>query len=74
MATQNGSEVAEEIRQRGQQPMLASQRAKEASEAQQGRFSKWFPLSAKEGFDQVCSLHVAHNALDWANSSSGGQA
>ena len=31
--------------------MLASQRAKEQGEAT-GRFSKWFPLSAKSGFDQ----------------------
>ncbi|EDU47775.1 conserved hypothetical protein [Pyrenophora tritici-repentis Pt-1C-BFP] len=35
----------------GQQSMLASQRAKEQGEAT-GRFSKWFPLSAKSGFDQ----------------------
>ncbi|XP_014556468.1 hypothetical protein COCVIDRAFT_99838 [Bipolaris victoriae FI3] len=37
--------------QGGQQSMLASQRAKEQGEAQ-GRFSKWFPLSAKAGFEQ----------------------
>ena len=41
----------EEARQGGQQAMLASQRAKEQGEAQ-GRFSKWFPLSAKSGFEQ----------------------
>jgi cardiolipin-specific phospholipase len=35
----------------GQQSVLASQRAKEQGEAQ-GRFSKWFPLSAKSGFEQ----------------------
>jgi cardiolipin-specific phospholipase len=44
MAGQNSEEG-------GQQAMLASQRAKEQGEAQ-GRFSKWFPLSAKSGFDQ----------------------
>ncbi len=73
MATQGGSEAGEDIRQRGQQPMLARQRAKEEGEAQQGRFSKWFPLSAKAGFDQVCLLHW-HITFDWTNSSSGGQA
>ncbi|CAE7028361.1 hypothetical protein P3342_006175 [Pyrenophora teres f. teres] len=41
----------EEAGQGGQQSMLASQRAKEQGEAT-GRFSKWFPLSAKSGFDQ----------------------
>ncbi|KAL6708090.1 hypothetical protein ACN47E_003524 [Coniothyrium glycines] len=49
MAAQEGSE---EIQERGQQSMLASQRAKEAGDVQQGRFAKWFPLSAKAGFDQ----------------------
>ncbi|OAL47666.1 alpha/beta-hydrolase [Pyrenochaeta sp. DS3sAY3a] len=48
MATQNGEDISE----RGQQSMLASQRAKEQGEVQQGRFSKWFPLGAKAGFDQ----------------------
>ncbi|KAF2849788.1 alpha/beta-hydrolase [Plenodomus tracheiphilus IPT5] len=49
MATQD-----EEVRERGQQSMLASQRAKEQGEdaAPQGRFSKWFPLGAKAGLDQ----------------------
>ncbi|KAI8941772.1 hypothetical protein NX059_002976 [Plenodomus lindquistii] len=44
----------EEIRERDQQSMLASQRAKEQGEAAapQGRFAKWFPLSAKAGLDQ----------------------
>jgi cardiolipin-specific phospholipase len=48
MANQDG----EDVEGRGQQSMLASQRAKEQGEAQQGRFSKWFPLSAKSGFEQ----------------------
>ncbi|KAH9870940.1 hypothetical protein J1614_006512 [Plenodomus biglobosus] len=44
----------EEVGERGQQSMLASQRAKEQGEAAapQGRFAKWFPLSAKAGLDQ----------------------
>jgi cardiolipin-specific phospholipase len=49
-ATMAGQD-SEEGRQGGQQSVLASQRAKEQGEAQ-GRFSKWFPLSAKSGFDQ----------------------
>lgn len=55
MATQ-AAEVDAEVRERGQQSMLARQRAKEQGEVQQGRFSKWFPLSAKAGFDQVCAV------------------
>ena len=49
-----GAQDGEEIRERTQQPMLASQRAKESGEQaqQQGRFGKWFPLSASEGFSQ----------------------
>ncbi|KAF1850563.1 alpha/beta-hydrolase [Cucurbitaria berberidis CBS 394.84] len=47
MATQ-GSEAGGEVRERGQQAV----RQKEQSEVQQGRFTKWFPLSAKAGFDQ----------------------
>lgn len=47
MAAQDHTEDS----QGGQQSMLASQRAKEQGEAQ-GRFSKWFPLSAKSGFEQ----------------------
>ncbi|KNG49922.1 alpha beta-hydrolase [Stemphylium lycopersici] len=42
---------SQEGSQGGQQSMLASQRAREQGEAQ-GRFSKWFPLSAKSGFEQ----------------------
>ncbi|CCT61119.1 hypothetical protein [Plenodomus lingam JN3] len=44
----------EEVGEKGQQSMLASQRAKEQGEAAapQGRFAKWFPLSAKAGLDQ----------------------
>ncbi|KAJ4364497.1 hypothetical protein N0V83_009091 [Neocucurbitaria cava] len=50
MASQE-ADVDAEVR-RGQQSILASQRAKEQGEVQQGRFTKWFPLSAKAGFDQ----------------------
>lgn len=48
MATHGGEEGTAP----GQQSMLASQRAKEQGEVQQGRFAKWFPLGAKAGFDQ----------------------
>ncbi|KAF2024243.1 alpha/beta-hydrolase [Setomelanomma holmii] len=41
----------EEVRERGQQPMLASQRVKEQGQ-EPGRISRWFPLSASEGFSQ----------------------
>ncbi|CAO2653544.1 Nn.00g029550.m01.CDS01 [Neocucurbitaria sp. VM-36] len=51
MASQD-AEGEGDIRERGQQSMLASQRAKEQNEVQQGRFAKWFPLSARAGFDQ----------------------
>ncbi|PSN70866.1 alpha/beta hydrolase [Corynespora cassiicola Philippines] len=40
------------MRARTQQSPLASQRAKEQGQAQTGRFAQWFPLSAKEGFNQ----------------------
>jgi cardiolipin-specific phospholipase len=45
MASQEGNE------ERGQQAMLASQRAKEQGQAP-GRIARWFPLSASEGFSQ----------------------
>jgi len=52
---------AEEFRDRGQQSVLARNRAKEESgKAQQGAgigggAPQWFPLTAKEGFSQwVC--------------------
>ncbi|KAF1997824.1 alpha/beta-hydrolase [Amniculicola lignicola CBS 123094] len=50
MATQEGE--SEEMRGRTQQSPLASQRAKEEGQQGQGRFEKWFPLGAKEGFSQ----------------------
>lgn len=50
MATSEGNN--EEMRNRTQQSPLASQRAKEEGQPQPGGFSKWFPLSAKEGFNQ----------------------
>lgn len=43
----------DEMRGRGQQPVLASQREK--AQSQEGRVAKWFPLSAKEGFSQWVS-------------------
>ncbi|KAF1838967.1 alpha/beta-hydrolase [Decorospora gaudefroyi] len=49
MAGRDADEASEDAG--GQQSMLASQRAKEQGETQ-GRFSKWFPLSAKSGFEQ----------------------
>jgi cardiolipin-specific phospholipase len=45
MAGQDGGEDS------GQQPMLASQRAKEQPQAP-GRIATWFPLSASDGFSQ----------------------
>lgn len=57
----------EDIRERGQQPMLASQRAKEAGEP--GRIAKWFPLSASEGFSQwwagQSSMSTEHKVLSY---------
>lgn len=48
-----------EVRNRTQQSPLASQRAREAGEAQQaGRFAQWFPLGAKEGFSQWVSQRL----------------
>ncbi|CAN9361427.1 unnamed protein product [Alternaria alternata] len=58
----------EEAGQGGQQAMLASQRAKEQGEAQ-GRFSKWFPLSAKSGFEQwwagLSPMATEHRVLSY---------
>jgi len=48
MAAQEGNE---EVRERGQQAMLASQRAKERGQ-EPGKIARWFPLSASEGFSQ----------------------
>ena len=45
----------EEIRGRTQQAPLASQRARDQGQSQQGRVAKWFPLGAKEGFTQWVS-------------------
>jgi cardiolipin-specific phospholipase len=42
--------------ERGQQAMLASQRAKEQGQ-EQGRIARWFPLSASEGFSQWWAGH-----------------
>ncbi|KAF2708594.1 alpha/beta hydrolase [Pleomassaria siparia CBS 279.74] len=58
MATHEGEGEGEgegdgHVRSRTQQDPLASQRAKENEQASQpGGFSKWFPLGAKEGFNQ----------------------
>lgn len=49
----------EEMRGRTQQAPLASQRAREQGQEQQGRVAKWFPLGAKEGFTQWVSWTVA---------------
>jgi hypothetical protein len=59
MATANSSDSHERAARdgegRGQQSPLASERAKEQGEQQQGRFAQWFPLGAKEGFSQWVS-------------------
>jgi cardiolipin-specific phospholipase len=50
----------------GQQSPLASQRTAEAGQAgqaaQTGRFAKWFPLSASEGFSQWVSAYSINSA------------
>jgi cardiolipin-specific phospholipase len=56
MATSEGDG---EMRNRTQQSPLASQRAKEQGQPQTGRFATWFPLSAKEGFNQWVSSSYA---------------
>lgn len=72
MAAQNS--VSEDVRGRTQQSPLASQRAKEQSEARPaGRFGQWFPLGAKEGFSQWVSV-LRFSRGDSANSWSSGQA
>jgi cardiolipin-specific phospholipase len=48
MAAHEGND---EVRERGQQAMLASQRAKEQGQ-EPGKIARWFPLSASEGFSQ----------------------
>jgi cardiolipin-specific phospholipase len=53
MAAHDSTENGE---QRGQQAMLASQRAKEQGQ-EPGRIAKWFPLSASEGFSQWWAGH-----------------
>jgi cardiolipin-specific phospholipase len=50
-ATMAGQDHSDGGEQRGQQAMLASQRAKEQGQ-EPGRIAKWFPLSASEGFSQ----------------------
>lgn len=45
----------DELRTKTQQSPLASQRAKEEGQPQVGRFTQWFPLGAKEGFNQWVS-------------------
>lgn len=54
-------------RGRTQQAPLASQRATEQGQSQQGRAAKWFPLGAKEGFTQWVSSrppqHLPHRTL-----------
>ncbi|KAF2014243.1 alpha/beta-hydrolase [Aaosphaeria arxii CBS 175.79] len=47
-----GDAVDDDVRVQTQQSPLASQRAKEEGQAQTGRFATWFPLGAKEGFNQ----------------------
>ena len=53
-ATTNGND--DDLRSRGQQSPLASQRAKQGSGPQEGnrtgRFTGYFPLGYKEGFSQ----------------------
>ena len=49
MATTEGGD---EVRGRTQQSPIASQRAREQGQSQQGRFGQWFPLGAKEDFSQ----------------------
>lgn len=53
----SGEDAAhEEMRGRTQQSPLASQRAAEAGQAPAaGRFAQWFPLGAKDGFNQWVS-------------------
>ncbi|KAH8725383.1 Alpha/Beta hydrolase protein [Phaeosphaeriaceae sp. PMI808] len=54
---QDGNAGNEDIRDRGQQPMLASHRAKEEGSQEPGKIARWFPLSASEGFSQWWAGH-----------------
>jgi len=51
---------SEEIRGRTQQAPLASQRARDQGQSQPGRFAQWFPLGAKEGFNQWVSATTSN--------------
>ena len=62
MATSEGGNEA--MRNQTQQSPLASQRAKDAGQPQTGRFATWFPLGAKEGFNQWVSDLDAPTILD----------
>ncbi|KAK3201549.1 hypothetical protein GRF29_185g1328952 [Pseudopithomyces chartarum] len=57
----------DEMRGRGQQPVLASQREK--AQSQEGRVARWFPLSAKEGFSQwwagTSTMATEHRVLSF---------
>lgn len=60
----------EGVRSRTQQSPLASQRAAEEGQAQsQGRFAQWFPLGAKDGFNQwwagLTPLATEHRVLSF---------
>jgi hypothetical protein len=57
MSASTSSASSDDVRPRGQQPMLASQRAKEQTNASSAasrtsRFTGYFPLGYKEGFSQ----------------------
>jgi cardiolipin-specific phospholipase len=57
--SKESSTMSSEAGGNGQQSPLASQRAAEAGQAAQtGRFAKWFPLSASEGFSQWVSVQA----------------
>ena len=66
------SDAEAEVRNRGQQPMLASQRAKDTPSEATRTAGKtgYFPLGYKEGFNQwvcisqpPCTLQLAANRL-----------
>jgi cardiolipin-specific phospholipase len=65
MAVQDGND--EEMHNRQQRAILASQRAKDGQE--QGRIARWFPLSASEGFSQwwagVSPMATEHRVLSF---------
>jgi hypothetical protein len=69
MSASASSTSSDDVPPRGQQPMLASQRAKEQSRApteanRTGRFTGYFPLGYKEGFSQWVreNRHVAFSS------------